>query len=354
MYTTIGNYQFGKEYLGVGQFSKVYRGWEITRRKTVAIKHINLTFLSKRVREALTRECEILKKLDHPGVIKLFDSVVSENHWYLVMEYCNAGTLHDVMAYLKKFPPDEREPIAQYYLQQLMLALAHLHEHHVVHRDVKPANILLTAKNFRSGEYHPDYRVMVKLSDYGLSTLATEGQMCSTMCGTPLYMAPEMVLEQPYHDNVDLWSFGIVMYEMIYGTNPMEARNLQHLKQRHQEPVQFPSGVSESAIDLMSRLLKWQPEERISWEDFTQHRWFRGEESPPDTPPPTRFSEPIRIMRTSLQEDDLRRERHFREDGYVMVDSSERVWNSEPKSMITWLVGSLTEIATKFKSYNSY
>lgn len=349
---SIGSYRYSKNPIGIGAFSRVYRGEEIYRRTPVAIKHTQLTHLEPKARQQLISELEIAKNLHHPNVIRTYDVINCENDCYLIMELCTAGTLSDVYAYLKTMDIEDREPITLYYLRQLMEALKYLQSQSILHRDLKPMNILLSG--FVRSDYSPETELVVKLSDYGLAKMANS-DLHHSICGSPIYMAPEIILDQKYGNGVDLWSFGVIMYEMLYGINPFPAKSLGELIRRHQHPeLKIRDGPSPEAQNLIRGLLQTNPEKRISWDEFYAHPWFA--ESVKNPSPhgisvpmtiPRKFEAPIRILSSSLRLDDLRRSR----DEFVFIDSNVP---EEPHSLLEMFSSSLSAMASKLKNFNSY
>lgn len=350
---TIGSYRYSKNPIGVGAFSRVYRGEEIHRRTPVAIKHTQLSHVESKVRKQLISELEIAKNLHHPHVIRTYDVISQDHDCYLIMELCTAGTLADVYTFLKNRDSFERETISKYYLRQLMDALKYLQSKMILHRDLKPMNVLLSG--FVRDDYSPETELQVKLSDYGLAKIGTS-DLNQSICGSPIYMAPEILMSQKYGNSVDLWSFGIIMYEMLYGTYPFPAKSLGDLIKHHQHPsLKIRDGPTPEALDLLQRLLQVNPEIRITWEEFYDHPWFKDSKNPspressaPMTIPGKRkFEKPIQILSSSLRLDELRRS----QNEFVFVDADVP---EEPHSLLNMFTNSLSAMASRIKNFNSY
>ncbi|ATZ80470.1 serine/threonine protein kinase [Bodo saltans virus] len=259
--------------LGKGAFSTVYRAIDKNNNE-YALKCIPLHILEKYNKDKFSLELEISMKMKHPNIVKTFDTFDTEKNWYIVSEYCNNGTLSDI---IKEFSNRclscfEREIICKRYLTQLKNALKYLYKNNIVHRDLKPSNILINDK------YPHD---ILKLADFGFSRYFnsendTQINLMTSFCGTPLYMAPELLIDKKYDSNADLWSFGIIMYEMMYGCNPYgECKNMIDLLTNVQtNNIEFKSGYSEQCLSLVKSLLKIDASERIDWKLFFKHEWF--------------------------------------------------------------------------------
>lgn len=269
-----------KNILGKGSFSKVY--FAINEKKErFAIKVITLKKLDKSRLDKFRRELEISLDLDHKNIVKCYEIFESDIGWYIVNEYCNRGTFVDVIREFKEAKINAndfigREILAHFYLSQLRDAIYYLHSKGIVHRDLKPANILISKIKDTNEE-------ILKLADFGFaryfdfnSDKINEDDMTATICGSPIYMAPELILGGHYNIKADLWSFGIIMYELLYGKNPYNSpKSYRQLEIRMaNEPIIFQDIYSEKCIDLIKNLLKIKTQDRIGWEDFFNHEWF--------------------------------------------------------------------------------
>ena len=186
--------------LGQGSFGKVYYS------PPYAIKEITINFQQYAL-TAIRNETSILRQLDHPNIVKLFDIIEENNSLFMVMEYCQM----DLSLYLKKYKLDEQR--ATEIIRQLVAGLKYLVEKGVIHRDIKPANILVNAR----GEF--------KLADFGLARYVQEydSSLLKTVAGTPLYMAPQILKKTSYTTKCDIWSAGIIFYELLVGKLPWYA-----------------------------------------------------------------------------------------------------------------------------------
>jgi len=258
----VQNYVIYKKRIGKGAFSTVYKGYNKITKLQVAIKEITLDTLNKH-KKMFKRETDIMMKLKHPNIITLYDTIIDENteNVYLIMDYYSRG---DFSNFLKKRPLKEKYAVK--YLKQLSEGLKYLLSNNIIHRDLKPQNILITDV----GD--------IKITDFGFARYFDNDLLIQTICGSPLYMAPEIMKSQKYDYKSDLWSVGIIFYEMLVGNTPFKSKNIYELIRRiENDEVKVPSKfkLSINCQNLLYSLLKKNPEERISWEDFFGHTLLR-------------------------------------------------------------------------------
>lgn len=279
-------YRLTDKVLGKGAFGIVYLGIDAVCNREVAIKSVKLTIRGISValnKQKIEAEISLMASLTHPNIVKYYDNVLTDTSWYIIMEYCNYGTLADVISNLK--PIRERESIARYYLTQLRDALKYLRQYDYVHRDIKPTNVLLskervvTSQSFGIFQLDEDYqqadRIVVKLADFGLTKCTDDNVLMQTICGSPMFMAPEVLLAEDYDSKADIWSFGVIMYQLLTGKYPREADSLSQLKASVLSPIDFhyEYGFSQSCYDLLTGLLA-EKTKRYTWEALFNHEWF--------------------------------------------------------------------------------
>ena len=277
-------YEIDKDPIGRGAFAVVYKGIDCLTGNTVAIKKISLTQdkIRKNIQhyKKLQLEIDNTVKLYHPNILKYYKGFKTDNNFYMITEYCDSGTLVDVIESLKLIKkPEDKELKTKIILVQLKDGLNYLLENHILHRDIKPANILFTRE---------DDELLLKIADFGFSksvdTKFQEEQqidMKMSFCGSPLYMAPEILLTGKSSLKSDLWSFGIIMFEMLYGHNPYNtATTIEMLKTKMtNENIfsddKFEKIYSTDCIKLLKSLLICDFIKRLEWKNFFKSQWFK-------------------------------------------------------------------------------
>lgn len=256
----VGKYELGKT-LGSGSFSKVKLGMDDTG-KQYAVKIIEKEQLVREhMEEQLKREISVMKLLNHPHIVKLYDVLQTQNHIYLVLELVTGGELFDKILSAKKFDEDT----ARRFFQQMVVALHFCHKNGVAHRDLKPENLLVDDKD------------NIKVTDFGLANLQkTPDKMLHTVCGTPNYVAPEVLKEQGYNGIfADVWSCGIILFVMLAGYLPFDDPQLEELFKKIQRgDFRMCKAFSEPVKDLISKMLIVDPHKRITLDGVMKHPWF--------------------------------------------------------------------------------
>ena len=250
------------EEIGHGSYATVYLGEHIVTGDKVAVKVVDRArLMDSDTMNRLQREISLLRAMDHVLIARLFQSIHKNGHQFLIMEYaCNGNLLSFVNKHGRLV-----ETLARKYFVQIISALEYLHrERKVAHRDLKPENVLL------------DKNSNIRLVDFGLSnTFSEEHPDMSTICGSPAYIAPEMLKGQSYTTAVDIWSAGVLLYVITVGKVPFEDENPRQLLTKILEtPVVFPPFLSPPLRDLITRMLAKSPSERISIEKIKEHPWF--------------------------------------------------------------------------------
>ncbi|EJD01812.1 kinase-like protein [Fomitiporia mediterranea MF3/22] len=290
--------------LGKGSFAIVYKGYNENTKEHVAIKTVSRSGLSSKLFDNLQSEIDILKSLSHRHITKLIDIVRSEKNIYLIMEYCSGG---DLTNYIKKrgkvdtleyvpspgaapiyYPHPKAggldEIVVRSFLRQLGRALKFLRSRNLIHRDIKPQNLLLKpASPEELARGHPLGVPILKVADFGFARMLPNAMMAETLCGSPLYMAPEILRYEKYDAKADLWSLGAVLYEMTTGRPPFRAQNHIDLlkKIEHSKAIRFPDEdqpegerdpelkpIPQDIKGLIRSLLKRFPAQRASYDEF--------------------------------------------------------------------------------------
>jgi calcium-dependent protein kinase len=251
-----------KNKLGEGAYGCVYKVQQKTTNFLRAVKAIKKKHVDY---EEFNNEIEVLKALDHPNIIKLFDCYQDKRYYYMVEEYCSGGDLFDYIQKEKFFTEQKAGTI----FNQLLSAVNHLHKKNIVHRDLKPENIVL----IESG----NNEVFIKLIDFGTS-ITIKGKNLTQELGTIYYIAPEVFMNN-YNEKADIWSCGIILYTMLCGHPPFcgNKENIIKSKILHSKLV-FPSKefnkVSNEAIEYIKSLLSYNPEKRPSAEEALNNKWL--------------------------------------------------------------------------------
>ncbi len=259
------------EKLGAGSYGNVYKAHGKTgAREVVAIKCVVKSQLSKSETDNLITEISILKKLKHEHIVHMVDFRWDANYIYIIMEYCGGG---DLSRFIKS-RESLSEDVCRGFLRQLASALRFLRSQDIAHLDLKPSNILLTAGK----------RPSLKLADFGMAQRFSADETRSSVRGSYLYMAPEILLKSKYDARVDLWSVGVILYECLFGKAPYKSGTLEELlkKVAEERPIVVPrqSHLSKECRDLLVRCLERDPDARITFEDFFTHPFLDLEHFP--------------------------------------------------------------------------
>ncbi|OAY67094.1 Serine/threonine-protein kinase ULK3 [Ananas comosus] len=243
-----------------GRISTVYRGARRSDGRNVALKQVCLSGLSANLKDSLDCEIRFLASVRHPNIIRLLDVVQADGSTFLVLEFCEGG---DLAAYIKR-NGRVQEHVVRKFMRQLA-GLKVLRTHHIIHRDLKPENILLST---------PTADAVLKIADFGLSRFLPPGEYVEMVCGSPFYMAPEVMLFQKYDDKVDMWSIGVIFFELLNGYPPFHGRSYVELLQNIKKCTSLPfselllRSLHPDTVNMCARLLCVDPEERLPFDEF--------------------------------------------------------------------------------------
>ena len=256
-------YKYGR-LLGKGAFGKVNLALHIASGKLVAIKSFNKKkLLSEHSKQKIKTEIDVLKKLKNSNFFtKIYDTFQTETHILIVMEFICA----DLLGFIRK-REKLSEKISKIIFIQIIQGLKYMHKFNIVHRDIKLDNLLLDLSN------------TIKICDFGVSkVLKSPDEIMYDQCGTPAYIAPEVFGNSGYKGfSCDIWSLGVTLYYMLKGEQPFKGKNLEELKKnifgQKYNKIEF---ISEEAGDLLDKMLKKNPEERITLDEIFNHKWIKG------------------------------------------------------------------------------
>eukprot|EP01103_Thecamoeba_quadrilineata_P019532 TRINITY_DN7951_c0_g1_i1.p1 TRINITY_DN7951_c0_g1~~TRINITY_DN7951_c0_g1_i1.p1 ORF type:complete len:423 (-),score=83.92 TRINITY_DN7951_c0_g1_i1:33-1301(-) len=263
----VGDYLCTGILLGRGNFAEVYHGKHLRTNLDVAIKKMDTAKIDRQNLHLLDREVDIMKQISHTNIVHLYDTLNIRGHLYLIVEYCSGQSLESFLAKSPQLP----EQTVKFITSQIIDGLYYLHTQKVAHRDLKPANILL---HYTDNYNDSQTAFLMKIADFTFARSMETNQLMQTILGTPLYMAPEMFKEGRYTDNTDLWSLGIIVYQMLYGKHPFlpTGTGLPHLIKAIHSELKFPDRiVSAEATSLLRSLIEKDPQKRLNWKGLLEH-----------------------------------------------------------------------------------
>ncbi|XP_068422826.1 serine/threonine-protein kinase ULK1a isoform X2 [Clinocottus analis] len=274
---TVGKFEFNrKNLIGHGAFAVVFKGRHKEKRDwVVAVKCINKKNLAKS-QSLLGKEIKILKELKHENIVRLLDYQEIGGCVYLVMEYCNGG---DLAEYLHSKGTLSEDTI-RVFLQQIGQAMKALQSKDILHRDLKPQNILLCHPE---GRRSSPINTSIKIADFGFARHLQTNTMAATLCGSPMYMAPEVIMSKNYDAKADLWSIGTIVYQCLTGKAPFHASTPQELRLFYESNMtvlpSIPKETSSNLRHLLLGLLQRNHKERIGFDEFFHHPFLETSSS---------------------------------------------------------------------------
>ena len=259
----ISDFELIKE-LGVGSFGKVYLVSHKKTKHKFALKSIDKQdAVNYEEKSYFSREIEIMYKLNHPNICKLFSHFEDNNYCYFLLQYIPHGSAFDLIP--KNGKKQQNMKLIASVMKDLISAIYYLHNMKptIVHRDIKPENILL------------DENSRAYLTDFGWSNYIRNHRIRNTVCGTPLYLPPEMVSETGHNEKADIWCIGVLLFELSTGKVPFEGNDYTTVKYNISRlNISWPSDIEPDVKDLVSKILKKNPNERLSIEKILSHNFF--------------------------------------------------------------------------------
>lgn len=256
---SIENYRLGKT-IGRGNFAKVKLATHIPTGVEVAVKIINKTNLSDDSLKKLWREVKIMKMLDHPNIVKLFEVIETHDVLYLVLEYASGGEVFDYLVAHGRM----KEKEARLKFRQIVSAVEYCHSLNIVHRDLKAENLLL------------DGDMNIKIADFGFSNIYEKGKQLDTFCGSPPYAAPELFQGKAYDGpEVDIWSLGVILYTLVSGSLPFDGATLKELRERVlRGKYRIPFYMTAECEQLLKKFMVLVPARRVSLRECMNDAWM--------------------------------------------------------------------------------
>ncbi len=252
----------GPKALGKGGFGEV---WKVIHKKTHNVYVIKVidkkNIIEQKLVEQMNREIEIMYKIDHPHIVKLVNHFEDDSKFYLILHYASKGQLYSLLKKQGKFD----ESTTAQFIRETIEAVKYLHSFDppIIHRDIKPENLLL------------DENMRIKLADFGWSNFKEDEDTRNTYCGTPEYLSPEMVKRIGHNASVDIWSLGVLLFELLAGYAPFSGANQDELFNNIRKvKINWPTDFPPLAKNLITRILKLNAKDRMSLDEILMHTWF--------------------------------------------------------------------------------
>ena len=255
-----------KKELGIGSYGKVYLVNHKKTKAEYALKIIDkLDTINQKEKNYFNRELEIMYKLDHPNIVKLYSHFEDNNCCYLLMQYIPNGSAYKLIP--KNGKKQENMQLVASVMKDLICAIYYMHnmKPKIIHRDIKPENILL------------DHNNNAFLTDFGWSNYIINDRKRNTICGTPFYLPPEMVNEKGHDETADIWCIGVLLFELTNGKVPFEGKDVEEVGNNIiSMNIKWSCDVNPDAKDLISKILKFSPNDRLTLEQILSHKFFKN------------------------------------------------------------------------------
>ena len=274
-------------FLGKGTFGEVYLTQKDGSMNYYATKRMEKKMVDDpRYKKYFKNEISILQRLFHENIIRLEDLKATLNHYYIIMEYCNGGSLNQCLnRYKELYHRPFTEEIVQYIMKQVVSAVKYIHAQNIIHRDLKLDNILVNFLNQADYDSVNMLKTVVKLIDFGFASSKDENEMYSTAIGSPLNMDP-LILKKfnagrvqtndlYYDEKADIWSLGALCYQMLIGNSPFDAYNMQELVAKIEEGTyKVPTNLSREVVSFLNGMLQYDPKKRLTAENLSNHAFL--------------------------------------------------------------------------------
>ena len=275
--------------LGKGSYGEVFLTQKQGKNQLFATKKMDRKYADQpHVSKYLKNEIAILKELNHPNIVKLEDVKVTQNHYYLVMEFCNGGALSECLKkYQEKYGRPFSEEIVQYLMRQIIDAMRYIHRRHIIHRDLKLDNILV---NFNSEADRQNLNMMkaiVKIIDFGFATHIGNTNLVYSTLGSPINMDPHILKKMTerekgidngqvvgYDEKADIWSLGTLCYEMLIGQSAFNSKTMEELvKKVESGSYNIPTNLSKEVVSFLNGMLQYNAQKRLSANELARHHF---------------------------------------------------------------------------------
>ena len=275
--------------LGKGSFGEVFLTKKEGKSGLFATKKMDRQFADQpKVHKYLKNEIEILRELNHKNIVKLEDVKITKDHYYLVMEYCNGGSLQDCLRdYQEKYDKPFPEEIVQYLMKQIIQALKYIHNRNIIHRDLKLDNILVNFELDQDKNNLNMMKAVIKLIDFGFATHLKKSELCYSALGSPINMDPTILKKYAdqqmgiddknlgYDQKADIWSVGTLCYEMLIGKSAFDSETMEELIQRVETgSYKIPTNVSKELVSFLNGMLQYNGEKRLSVNELSRHAFL--------------------------------------------------------------------------------
>ena len=275
------------KFLGKGTFGEVYFTKKAGSNNAYATKRMDKRMVDDpRYKKYFNNEISILKKLFHNNIIRIEDLKMTQNHYYIIMEYCNGGSLMQCLnRYKELYHHPFTEEIVQFVMRQVISAVKYIHSQRIIHRDLKLDNILVNFSNINDYNSVNLLKAQVKIIDFGFASSKDDTDMWSTAIGSPLNMDP-LILKKfnagraktndlYYDEKADIWSLGALCYQMLIGNSPFDAYNMQELVEKIEEGTyKVPTNLSKEVVSFLNGMLQYDPNKRLTAENLSNHAFL--------------------------------------------------------------------------------
>ena len=274
-----------KEKIGEGSFGEVYLASKKGENRAYAVKVIDYKF-KRNAMKYLNNEINILKDANHPNILKCFEIKETSEKIYIITEYYNGGTLENFLEkYKSKYNNSPSEEIVQYIMRQIIEGIKYLHNKHIIYRAVNLTNIMINYEDENDRINNNIMKGKIKIIDFGFSKYLKKGELTKTTLGYPITMDPIILFklnkipeykESEYDEKVDIWSLGIIFYELLIGNIPFESQNMEELfKKIKKGDYYIPTTLSKETMSFLNCMLRYNSKERLDIDMLYNHEFLR-------------------------------------------------------------------------------